>query len=75
MNVSVSYGNGRLDYPHFAVESHQGSVQVADLANPSEDKHLRNFEHAYLLQLFNGTYRNERICNPLRKDIDPLQGD
>ena len=42
---SVRQVRGDLNDSHFAVKSHQRSIQVTDLTNTSEDQHLRNFEH------------------------------
>ena len=46
---------------------------TTNLTNPTEDKHLiETLNVGYLSQFVNGAYRNERICNPLCEDINPL---
>lgn len=42
---SVRYGKGELNGSHFAVKSHQRSIQVTDLANTSGDQYLKKIEH------------------------------
>ena len=66
---------GNLNDPHFAIKSHQRSIQVTDLANTSGDQYLRKFEYGIPFQLASRAYRNERVCNPLCENIDPFQGE